>query len=286
MASLVGRAVREIYRREAIPVHLRWRLAAIGMIDFARILARELKPHLAEDAKSVVGKLVARMFERRWEVLRAANGSFDDDPRTRALALAGLYRIPSARAKSGWIVSGLGGAPRGVGERLKSELLVRRISGLARWEEVTVHLGELLIVATEDLPHWMGRSSKVLGDICFTMGARYAERTKRLFAIEDGDLSPERAIELLRMSEYVFRVNPEHWAETNLEAGTGSLEGTACPWYDRPGWHAGHCGIFGQFQAGISAAFGLKYRLSNTIPKHGGTTCKVDLVPLPSRKRA
>ena len=41
-----------------------------------------------------------------------------------------------------------------------------------------------------------------------------------------------------------------------------------------------HCGIFGQFQSGISSVFGLRYQLTSTIPKHGGHTCRIDLRPL------
>jgi hypothetical protein len=41
-----------------------------------------------------------------------------------------------------------------------------------------------------------------------------------------------------------------------------------------------HCGIFGQFQSGISSVFGLRYQLTQTIPKHGGSTCRIDLRPI------
>ena len=88
----------------------------------------------------------------------------------------------------------------------------------------------------------------------------------------------EHAVEVLRMSEFVFRVNPEHVSEA--EGVDGMIEGNACPWFDRPGWHGGHCGIFGQFQSGIASEFGLQYRLTKTIPKHGGKTCRIDLTPL------
>jgi hypothetical protein len=85
-------------------------------------------------------------------------------------------------------------------------------------------------------------------------------------------------MEILRMSEYVFRVNPEHWGASDGTAGW--LEGTACPWYTRPGWNGAHCGIFGQFQSGIASVFGLRYHLSKTIPKHGGHTCRIDVKPI------
>ena len=80
------------------------------------------------------------------------------------------------------------------------------------------------------------------------------------------------------MSEYVFRVNPEHWSESN--GISGWLEGSACPWYSRPGWNGAHCGIFGQFQSGIASVFGLRYHLSKTIPKNGGKTCRIDVKPI------
>jgi hypothetical protein len=41
-----------------------------------------------------------------------------------------------------------------------------------------------------------------------------------------------------------------------------------------------HCGIFGQFQSGVCSVFGLDYKLDRTIPKHGGTTCRVTMSPL------
>jgi hypothetical protein len=155
-----------------------------------------------------------------------------------------------------------------------------------RWEEVTVHLGELLIVLTEDLPTHVPHARKLLGDVCFAMGERFAQRVKKAFGMNDVQNAPEAAIEVLRMSEYVFRVNPKHWHDANAETSTGFLEGTACPWYARPGWNGAHCGIFGQFQSGISSAFGLRYHLAKTIPKHGGTTCRVDLKPIQIRRHA
>jgi hypothetical protein len=82
------------------------------------------------------------------------------------------------------------------------------------------------------------------------------------------------------MSEYVFRVNPEHWSGSDGTAGF--LEGSACLWWSRPGWNGAHCGIFGQFQSGIASAFGLRYHLSKTIPKHGGHTCRIDVKPIPA----
>lgn len=108
------------------------------------------------------------------------------------------------------------------------------------------------------------------------------------FRIEDAPSDPPKgAMEILRMSEYVFHVNPTHWGGS--DGTSGWLEDTACPWYTRPGWNGAHCGIFGQFspvgdrearQSGIASVFGLRYHLSKTIPKHGGQTCRIDVKPI------
>ena len=110
---------------------------------------------------------------------------------------------------------------------------------------------------------------------------RYGERARDRWRLPQ---SPASAIEVLRVGEYVFRVNPEHTSEA--DETRGMIEGSACPWYMRPGWHRMHCGIFGQFQAGVSSVFDLKYNLTKTIPRHGGDSCRVELVPLPKARRA
>ena len=239
--------------------------------------------------------MAARTFERRWDALRAlprsgararALGALPDrarDPRALPLLMSALYRIDSARhpsaRKSAWIFDALGGAPRSTSERLRARVLLSSLDVRERWYEVATHLGELLVVLTEDLPAHLPHARKILGDICFDSGARYAERIKKAFAIPDAPPDPPAvAMEILRMSEYVFRVNPEHWGASDGTAGW--LEGTACPWYTRPGWNGAHCGIFGQFQSGIASVFGLRYHLSKTIPKHGGHTCRIDVKPI------
>lgn len=285
MPSLAARAIREVYRREALPATARWGLAALGMRDFFRIVGKGLEPHLGERRHEVLSELGAEMMRRRYEVLRGEHAhlpSPDDEPRAIPILMSALYATWSA-PKSGRIFRALGGPARGLSEHRRARRLITPLSHEARWLEVTVHLGELLIVMTEKLPDHMPHARKVLADICFEMGARYAKRVARLFALPANGSAPEHAIEVLRMSEYVFRVNPEHWSETDAAANTGYLEGNACPWWDRPGWHGGHCGIFGQFQSGIASVFGLRYRLTKTIPKHGGDTCRIDLIPLKKR---
>ena len=267
--------LREAYRHEMIPARVRWWLAAEGMRDWYRVVARGLEPSLGAEAKPVLSRIGARMFSRRWDVM------MEKWPHLRrgncAHVMSALYRT---NPKTTWIFDAMGGVARGPIEKARAMRLLFPLRPRDRWEEITVHLGELLIVLTEDLPAHVPHARKLLGDVCFAMGARFAERVKKAFGMDDVANAPEAAIEVLRMSEYVFRVNPEHWHDANAESSTGFLEGTACPWYARPGWNGAHCGIFGQFQSGISSAFGLRYHLARTIPKHGGTTCRVDLKPI------
>jgi hypothetical protein len=72
------------------------------------------------------------------------------------------------------------------------------------------------------------------------------------------------------MSEHVFQVNPNTGPRVTDR---------------RDGWNGAHCGIFGQPQSGIASAFGLRYHLSKTIPKHGGHTCRIDVKPIPLRRK-
>lgn len=293
-ARALARVTREVYRRERIPERGLWWLAAAGMRDWYRVLAKRLAAPLAaagtHDGRALLAELGRRMFERRWDALRdagTARGGLPDrarDPRAVALLMAGLYRLDGA-PRARWILGGLGGAPRGAAELVRARLLLARLPVRARWHEVATHLGELLIVLTEELPGRLPHARKVLGDVCFDAGARYAARVKVAFGLPDDPPDPPRlAMEVLRMSEYVFRVNPEHWSESDGRAGW--LEGTACPWWDRPGWNGAHCGIFGQFQSGVASVFGLRYHLSKTIPKHGGDTCRIDVKPIPLRRKS
>ena len=280
---LAGLVMREVLRREALPARPRWWLAAGGMCDWFAFLGKRLDPHLGGRAKATLAAASRRMFERRADALRVAGLELrraPTDGRELSALFAGLYRIDLA-PRCAWIFDAIGGPPRGLTERARSLALVHRLDPEARWREVTVHLGELLIVLTEDLPRDLPHARKVLGDVCFEAGVRYARNTLRAWGVSAPSTDPAAlAIEVLRTSEYLFRVNPVHWGGTDATAGTGFLEGTACPWFDRPGWNGAHCGIFGQFQAGVSSAFGLRYVLGRTIPKNGGTTCRVDLKPM------
>lgn len=285
----MAQATRLLYRRELLPVRARWWLAAAGMRDWFRVLGRDLRPHLGEEARPVLADAARRLFDRRYDVLRGAYPALPDryaDARAQALLMAGLYRM-NARPGAAWILSRCGGPPADIVEWVRARRLLHALPAQARWEEMAAQLGELLIVLTEDLPARLPHARRILGEICFRAGARYAERVRSLLDLPGPGSAdaPALAIEVLRMSEYIFHVNPEHWGAADGAAQTGWLEGTACPWYTRPGWNGAHCGIFGQFQSGISSVFGLRYHLSQTIPKHGGGTCRIDLKPIPLRRR-
>jgi hypothetical protein len=260
------------------------------MRDWYRVLRRDLAAPLraqgTEHPANLLAILSAEMFHRRWDALRASHEDLPDrqrDPRAVGLLMGALYRVSGA-PKAKWVFDGVGGPARSPAERVRAHVLLRKLGVAARWHEVATHLGELLIVLTTELPRYLPHARKILGDICFDAGAKYAEHVKKTFRIpSDVADPPASAMEILRMSEYVFRVNPKHWQES--DGVTGWLEGTACPWYTRPGWNAAHCGIFGQFQSGIASTFGLRYHLSKTIPKHGGETCRVDVKPIPLRKK-
>jgi hypothetical protein len=281
---LAAAALRQVFARELIPARARWWMAAAGMRDWYAVLGSRLRPHLGDDSRALLARLSVRMFARRYQVLRAAHPALPDDQRACALLMAALYRL-RAGSKGTWILAAQGGPPAGPREAVRARRLLHLLAAEERWREVTVHLGELLIVLTEDLPAHLARARGILGDICFEAGVSYARQMRRRLSLPDAPADPAAlAIEVLRTSEYVFRVNPQHWSATDAAARTGHLEGNACPWFDRPGWNGGHCGIFGQFQNGVCHEFGLRYRLAQTIPKHGGSTCRVELAPIPIRR--
>ncbi len=278
--AMTAQAARHLYAKELIPVRARWWLSARGMLDWFRMLERGLVPHLGEATRPALARIAQNMFTARYELLREAHPHLLPTDSTQAARLmAALYRV-KPNDRSLWIFGSAlpSRSPRDV---LRDQMLLRRIPVEARWEEVTVHLGELLILLTNELPRELPHARKIVADICYESGLHFAKKAKRAFGMNDDSTNaPADAIEILRMSEYIFRVNPDHWGHADAATNTGWLEGSACPWYARPGWNGSHCGIFGQFQAGISAAFGLRYQLSQTIPKHGGHTCRIDLKPL------
>lgn len=278
--------LRGLHARRPWPAAVRWTLCAAVMRRWLRLLARTLRKQLGDEARPLVAELAAETFRRRYAALRAEHPHLPAPataPRAIASVIAGLYQLPLA-PRDGWLLDGLGGPLRGV-EWLDVVRLLRPLDAEARWRELTVHLGEALIVATERLPARLPRARAVLADMCFELGEFYGQQMRRLLALPD-DTPVANAIELLRGSEYVFRVNPEHSAGADEVAGAGFIDGNACPWHRRAGWQAGHCGIFGSFQGGVCAVFGLRYRLMETIPKHGGDHCRVEITTIPIRRSA
>ena len=272
------RGLREIYRREQLPMPALWWLAADGTGQWFSMLRRGLEGPLGgrEPAEREIAKAVARVYTRRWSLLRARYPMLADDLDAPARILGALTFTP-LRPRAVWVFRGFGTPPTRKRDQLRIERELRPISIEERWREVTTHLGETLIELTRAMPSVLPGANAVIGQICFEGGRRAGEQAKKAF---DLPMTPESAIEVLRMSEYVFRVNPEHWHEADGASHTGMLEGTACPWFTAPGWSMMHCGIFGQFQSGISSVFGLRYQLTQTIPKHGGSTCRIDLRPI------
>lgn len=276
--------LRDLHGRQDWPAPIRWTVCAFIMRDFLRLLSRKLKKELGDDARLVFNELLAETYRRRYAHLRAAFPELPpDEDRTIARFMAGLYQLPVA-PKFGWILDGLGGMPRGT-EWFSVAKLQNGLDAEARWREITVHLGEVLIVVTERLPAKIPRIRGVVSEMCFKMGERHAKRMRKVLKLPD-DTPVANAIEVLRATEYIFRVNPVHTTGADEKTGIGFIDGNACPWYSRPGWQPGHCGIFGQFQSGVCSAFDLRYRLLETIPKHGGDHCKVELSPIPLRRSA
>lgn len=276
---MLTRIVREAYRRETIPPLALWVMAADGMHTVYGMFRRGLEGPLGARARAeeAIALAAGLAYARRWSILRERFPALPSDPEAPARIL-GALSLSARHPKGRWALGALRGKPpRTLAEHARAEWELRSMSYRDRWVEVSTHLGELLIQLTTTLPAALPGANAVLGQVCFEGGRIAAERAKKALRLPDG---PESAIEVLRMSEYVFRVNPDHWSESDARARTGMIEGTACPWFTAPGWTMMHCGIFGQFQSGIASVFGLRYQLTSTIPKHGGHTCRIDLRPL------
>ncbi len=280
--------LRAGFRRELLPRPLLWLLATDATTSWLRAVEKTLGAELGdrERARRVLAAATAPAWQRRYDVLAGTHAflpSREHEPKAVARMMRALYPLPPFR-RVAWLLDDVGGVERSARGALTGFRWAARLSHEERWCEAATHLGELLIVLTEELPrHGVTRAPALLGQLCFDAGARYAQTMKQTFALPD---VPDSAIEVLRMGEYIYRVNPEHEAGSDVAAGTGYIVGNACPWYVRPGWGGMHCGIFGQFQSGICATFGLSYRLTRTIPRHGGEVCRVDLRPLRVRRSA
>jgi hypothetical protein len=283
---MIFELARRRLRDEDIPPRLRWLAAADGIAFWLWLVERAFGAELGdrERARVLLAEAAAPAWRRRDELLRQRWPHLGQGGGAEAPArwIKGLYPGPVFRAVD-WISRPVGGPVRGLRGRRRATLAVAPIDPESRWQEVTVHLGELLVALTEGLPGaGIERAGSLLGQVCHDFGLKIGRLLKVALALPDG---PASAIEVLRMSEYLFRVNPEHETGFDLEAGTGYIVGSACPWYQRPGWGGMHCGIFGRFQDGCCNAFGLDYRLKRTIPRHGGAECRVEMKPLSLRRR-
>jgi hypothetical protein len=285
---MLPQVTRWVLKNEVMPTRLLWWMAADAMGQWYRMLRGGLAEALGGKpaCERVLARLAAPVYQRHYDALAARHPALpgrDRDPAVVGLLLGSLTRLafnPRAR----FMFTCVGGGPAGPADHLRAELLLRHLPVRERWEEVTTHLGEVLIALTRGLPaEGLTQANALLGRLCFDGGVKYASQMQRAF---DLPRTPQSAIEVLRTSEYIFRVNPEHWSAADAAAHTGYLEGTACPWYTADGWSMMHCGVFGQFQSGISSVFGLRYQLTTTIPKHGGHTCRVDLRPVPPTRHA
>lgn len=213
---------REVFKRELVPPRARWWLAAAGMRDRFAYLRKRLAPHLGDDTERILASAAHATFARRLADLARHHPRLEAaGERGPGLVFGALYRVASS-PEAKWIFTASGGAPRSPREWIAASRLVAPMDGEARWREVTVHLGELLIVLTDALPDKLPHARKVLGDICFDAGVRYAKRMKRAWKLPDAHAdAPALAIEVLRTSEYLFRVNPEHWGGTDAKTNTG-----------------------------------------------------------------
>src|SRR6185295_9252743 len=120
-----------------MPARVRWWLAAAGMCDWYRVLARQMEPVVApRDPRALLSAISVRMFERRGAVLHV------HDARDRTALMRALYRI-GAHPKAAWI---FGDDRPTFAARVRGRRLLARMTPLERWNEVTTHLGELLIV--------------------------------------------------------------------------------------------------------------------------------------------
>jgi len=285
---LLGPALRHLrssFQSESVDPGILWLVAAEGFSAWIRHLERTLGDHLDDRhrAREILTTAYAQMVRRRIPALphsiaKRLEGANSNEVRAFFEA---LQPGPVARSIR-WSLDGVNRVSPGVGVSLAAWPLVFTMSGHERWLEVSHHLGELTIVLTKVLPeHQVPRAIGWLGETCHAFGKEVGELTVSLFEMP---INLESAIETLRMGEFLFRVNPEHSSGPSDKNGAGFIEGDACLWYERPGWAPIHCGVLGRFQGGVSEVFGLSYSLTETIPKHGGDTCRITMSPIQLRR--
>lgn len=277
--------LRAAFAAEAVDHRSLWLLASEGLAAWLRFVDRDLGGHLDDRrrARILLGDAFAALIRRRAAALpEGLAAELDDgDPQALRALFEALYPGMVARSTR-WALDALA-PPPGAAARLRAWRRLRALGAEGRWLEVSCHLGELVIVLSELLPaRGVPRAVAWLGDACHAFGVEVGELAASIFDLPP---TPESAVETLRMGELLFRVNPEHVSGADAGAGTGYIEGNACLWYERPGWGPIHCGILGRFQAGVSEVFGLRYTFGHTIPKNGGSSCRITLHPLADAPR-
>src|SRR4051812_3222765 len=128
MPSVLTRAVRHVFRNEQIPVRVRWWFVAQGMCEWFDAMRTGLASELGgrENAARAIARLSVRIFERRYEILRAQHATLPalaDDPRAMALLMGGLYRVAS-NPEASWIFDPIDGAPQSFIEHYRAEQLM------------------------------------------------------------------------------------------------------------------------------------------------------------------
>jgi hypothetical protein len=270
--------LRAAFHKEVLPSGVLWLMAADAMSLYLRALVKALSAdgRPRPESKRIVAELFARMGRRRYAVMRAQYPHLPAPSDAHVAAvLRGLYPTPGNR-RTRWMYAALGHPPSRLRGIATTARLTARLGPQARWDELSTHLGDLLIVSTQSLSTLgVARGNQVIARMCLQAGVAYGEHFKARYDLPD---TAEAAIEVLRMGEYIWQVNPIH--HSAFEGRSGYIEGDACPWYRQAGWQHVHCGIFGQFQNGVASVFGMKYSLTRTIPRHGGDRCRIDLVSI------
>ncbi|HRI69537.1 MAG TPA: oxygenase MpaB family protein [Polyangium sp.] len=279
--------MRAAFATESVDPRLLWMFASEGLAAWLRHIEVALAEHLEDRqrARRILATVYGEMLQRRVLALPSPIATIltrSDASSIRAFFEA-LSPGPIARSVR-WIFEGFSPDAPSLGTLAEAWRRVESLDAKWRWLEVSHHLGEMAIVLTERLPEFdVPRAIGWLGDTCHGFGKEIGELFVEMYQMPR---TMESAIETLRMGEFLFRVNPEHSSGTDEGAQTGFIEGSACLWYTRPGWKQVHCGVLGRFQAGISEVFGHSYSLTQTIPKHGGDSCRTTMAPIQPKTQA
>lgn len=280
----VLRQIRASFAQESLSPTPLWLVASEGTAAWIRTIESALGDHLDDRvrARTIVSAACAEMYRRRRSALAEPLADIvkEASPLEQRAFFEALYPGPIGSSIR-WSLAGLSETSPGVRKTLVAWRRLNQVPAKIKWLEISHHIGELAIVLTDLLPREnVPRAMGWLGDVCHAFGKDIAELAVSLF---DMPLTMQSAIEVLRMGEFLFRVNPEHSSGVGDDKNPGFIEGNACLWVARPGWKPMHCGVLGRFQAGMSGVFGCTYSLTQTIPKHGGDTCRITMAPVSLR---